>query len=349
MMCELCLCGSGNKYADCCEQKPNPFKTEKTQKKLVAELMKLRSNYKKMCVYPNCSDIGIHAHTISQKAVLSLITDNDHVLMPIVRVGQSVDLIPQGIETQASTFFCFCSNHDKIFSCIDVVTPVLSDYVKFMYAYRIFASTYYKVQREVYCLEKQVSKYNMTSNIHCMLKLHEMRHAITSLDICKSQFDNAITTENYSLINSEVVSLDYKVHFSAATCFCPAFDLYGSEIIYGNNQLQMLYVSVIPGTNKTDLIFSWLKNDDVLYEKFTKQLSTVPKRFIMKYLNNLLPLYCENIAIGPKLWNMWDSVAQDDFRAIIDWGITRETNINSSQLSQAHNYNLFLKIDTTDF
>ena len=189
MMCDLCLCGSGNKYADCCKQKTNPFENEKAQNKLTAELMKLRSSYKKICLYPNCSDKGIHSHTISQKAVLSLITDSNHVLMPIVRVGQSVDLISQGIETQASTYFCFCGNHDKIFSCIDVISPELSDHTKFMYAYRIFASTYYKVQRELYCLEKQVSKYDMTSNLHCMLKLYEMRQNIIQTSALMRNFE----------------------------------------------------------------------------------------------------------------------------------------------------------------
>lgn len=344
-MCDLCLCGSGNKYADCCERKPNPFETEKTQKKLVAELMKLRSNYKKMCLYPNCSNKGINAHTISQKAVLSLIADNDHVLMPIVKVGQPVDLIPQGIEKQASTYFCFCSTHDDKFSCIDVVSPKLSDHIKFMYAYRAFASTYYKVQRELFCLENQFSKYNMTQNIRCVLMLHELRNNMLALEGCKSLFDNAVTSENYSVINSEVVSLDYKVYLSAAACFCPAFDLYGSEISYEQNKLPMLYLSIIPGTSKTDLIFSWLKNDNEIYENFAKQLSIAPRRFVLKYLNNLLPLYCENITIGPKLWNKWDSVAQNDFRTIIDWGLTRETKISSSQLSETHKYNLFLKID----
>ncbi len=345
MMCDLCLCGSGKKYADCCEQKPNPFENERTQRKLVAELVKMRSNYKKVCLYPNCSHKGIHAHTISQKAILSLIAENNHVLMPIVKVCQPVDLIPQGIDTQASTFFCFCSNHDKIFSCIDVVSPTLSDHIKFMYAYRAFASTYYKVQRELFCLENQFSKYNMTQNIRCVLMLHELRYNMLALEGCKSLFDNAIISENYNIISSKVVTLDHKVYFSAATCFCPAFDLYGSEVAFDNNQLSMLYVSVIPGTNKTDLIFSWLKNDNTIYKKFAKQLSIVPTPFIIKYLNNLLPLYCENITIGPKLWNKWDSVAQNDFRTIIDCGLTRETKISSSQLSETHKYNLFLKID----
>lgn len=344
-MCDLCLCGSGNKYADCCKQKPNPFENEKTQKKLVAELMKLRSNYKKKCLYPNCSNKGINAHTISQKAVLSLIADNNHVLMPIVKVGQPVDLIPQGIEKQASTYFCFCSTHDDKFSCIDVVSPTLSDHIKFMYAYRAFASTYYKVQRELFCLENQFSKYNMTQNIRCVLMLHELRNNMFALEECKSLFDNALMSENYSIINSTVITLDYKVYFSSATCFCPNFDLYGSKINFDYNQLSMLYVSVIPGTNKTNLIFSWLKSDNIVYEKFAKQLSIVPEPFIIKYLNNLLPLYCENLAIGPKLWNSWDSVAQNEFRNFIDWGLSRGSTFDFSQLYRLHKYNLFSKID----
>lgn len=345
-MSNICPCGSGNKYADCCELKPNPYQTENTKRQLVAELMKLRSNYKKICLYPNCTDKGIHAHTISQKSVLSLIAQEDHVLMPVVEVGKPVTLIPRGIEKQATTFHCFCDTHDKIFSCIDAISPVLCDHVKFMYAYRTFASTYYKVQRELFCSEKLISKYNMTANVSSILKLYEMRQAIPSLDICKSQFDRAVIDDNYGVINSVTISLDYKVYFSAAACFCPGFDLYGSRISYECAHLPMLYISVIPGPTKTELIFSWLKTDDVIYEKFAKQVSTVPKRLILKYLNNLLPLYCENITIGPKLWNKWDDAAHDDFISIIDWGITRDVAISSAQLFEHHKYNLFEKIST---
>lgn len=344
-MYELCLCGSGKPYESCCKLKPNPYKTENSKKRFVAEFIKLRNNYKKMCLYPSCADVGICAHTISQEAVLSLIAKDNHVLMPIVEVSKPVDLILRGIEKQASTFYCFCYKHDGIFSPIDVVNPVLSDKVKFLYAYRIFASTYYKVQREIHCSEKLISKYDITSNLHSMNKLYEMKQCLPSLNRCKTTFDTAITTNDYNAIESVVATLDYKVYFSAAACFCPAFDLYGSKIIYKDNSLPMLYVSIVPDTTKTNLIFSWLKIDNEVYIKFAKQISIAPKRFIIKYLNNLMPLYCENIAIGPMLWEKWDLTAKDDFKFIINWGITRENAIQSEQLFDVHKYNLFLKID----
>ena len=87
------------------------------------EFDKLHNTYKKMCLHPNkseCSRVKTHAHTISQKAVLELIAENGIVLMPIVfGIRNGFRMEPRGIEAKATKFYCFCSNHDKMFAPID--------------------------------------------------------------------------------------------------------------------------------------------------------------------------------------------------------------------------------------
>ena len=45
---------------------------------------------------------------------------------------------------------------------------------------------------------------------------------------------------------------------------------------------------------------------------------TVPLKFILKYLNNLLPMNCENMAISPFLWDEWTTNAKDEFKSVVN-------------------------------
>ena len=84
---DSCLCGSGKKYVNCCKGKINPNENKSTHNEFMAELDTRRRKYRKICLHPKCdecSDIKTHAHSISQKAVLNLISELGNVLMPVV-------------------------------------------------------------------------------------------------------------------------------------------------------------------------------------------------------------------------------------------------------------------------
>ena len=72
----------------------------------------------------------------------------------------------------------------------------------------------------------------------------------------------------YDILESTAITLEYKVYFAAATCFCPKFDVFGNPIVHGEFDLPMLYISVIPDENHTMLIFSWFKEDHYVYSFF---------------------------------------------------------------------------------
>lgn len=346
---ELCLCGSGKKYSECCALKISICDNLNGFRGFMQELDKSRNTYKKICMHPNkseCSSVKTHAHTISQKAVLELIAENGIVLMPIFfGIKNEFRMEPRGIEAKATKFYCFCSNHDRMFDSIDHTDICLGENEFFLYAYRIFASTYYKVRRELDCFYKLREKYDLTSNPSALLMYHKMDMDMVFLNECKNIFDESIMKKKYNCLENMVISLEYRVCFAAATCFCPMIDLFGNSLLSSEPGLPMIYISVIPNENCTNIIFSWLKRDHNQYDFFKEQVEIAPRRLLLKYLNNLLPMNCENMTVGPKLWKIWGEKGQKDFIKIA-YDENRKDNFRftSKEYFRERIYNLFLKM-----
>lgn len=165
------------------------------------------------------------------------------------------------------------------------------------------------------------------------------------LDEYKKIFDEAIMKETYSCLESMMISLEYKVYFAAATCFCPMIDLFGNSLSSSEPGLPMIYISIIPNENYTNIIFSWLKRDYDQYTFFKEQVKIAPRRLLLKYLNNLIPMNCENMTVGPKLWEAWGEEGQKDFIKIA-YDEKRKDNFKftSKEYFRERLYNLFLKI-----
>lgn len=312
-----CLCGSGSKYVDCCKGKINPVENKVIHKRFMVELDELRRKYRKLCLHPKnteCSIVKSHAHSISQKAVLDLIAENGSVLMPIVYgVTGEFKMKPMGIEAQATKFYCFCSTHDGMFYDIDKRNINLNQSTFFLYAYRSFAATYYKIIRELDCYSKLMQKYDFNFNAYAVMMNLQMKNSIPALEWCKNKFDDSILTNKYDCLESIYLTLDYKVYFAVSTCFVLMFDILGNRIKHSEYDMPMIYISIIPQDQQTYIIFSWFKEDNSIYGFFKEQLEIVPTRYVLKYLNNLLPLNCENMTIGPALWQNWSSDAQNEF------------------------------------
>lgn len=345
---DLCLCGSGLPYNECCKKKIDPNQSESIHKMFMDELDKKRKHYKHICLHPqkDMCDYKIHAHTISQEAVLSLIADNSEVLMPVVHgITNRFKMERIGIEAKATKFYCFCHNHDAIFNPIDQRDVVLNKHTFFLYAYRTFASTYYKVIRELDCYKALRQKYDMTCNPLAILFYIQTENCLPALNWYRNRFDDAILTNNYDNLESTTITLGYRVYFAAATCFCPMFDIFGNPIAHGEFDLPMLYISVIPSENQTNLIFSWFKEDNCVYSFLDKQLKIAPTRLTLKYLNNLLPLNCENMTVGPSLWNKWSATAKEDFMSV---AYDHIKNVGQKNISKTYfedrEYNLFMKL-----
>lgn len=344
-----CLCGSGKPYDKCCKEKTNPNQSVGTHKKFMQELDEKRRHFKHMCLHPNqdeCCNVKTHAHTISRKAVLSLIAENNIVLMPVVNViTNEFEMKPMSIKAKATKFHCFCQTHDAMFYPIDRSVVLLDQHNFFLYAYRTFASTYYKVIRELKCNEALFQKYDLTNNPSAILFFFKIQNYLPALNWYKKKFDKAILAEKYNCLVNTTVTLDYRLYFAAATCFSPLFDILGNPINFHDFELPLIFVSIIPNENQTYIIFSWLKEDDRIYGFLNEQIEITPKRLTIKYLNNLIPLNCENMTVSPILWNKWDIAAKEDFLKLGNDHLKSEKLKNVSKTYfEERAYNLFLKI-----
>ena len=346
---DRCLCGSSKPYDECCKGKINPNQNEEMHKRFMHELDEKRRHYKHLCLHPyqvECCDVKIHAHTISQEAVLSLIAENGEVLMPVVYgITNEFKMKPMGIETKATKFHCFCQTHDAMFYPIDQRSVMLDEHTCFLYAYRTFASTYYKVIRELDCYEALRQNYDVTYNPLAIYFYLQMQSTLPALKMYKERFDVAILTEKFDCLVSKTVTLEYRVYFAAATCFCPMFDILGNRIFHAEYDLPMIHISIIPDEKETRIIFSWFKEDNSIYGFFGEQLKVAPTRLILKYLNNLITLNCENMTVSPVLWDKWDAVAKEDFLRVAHDHLKNETvNSISKIYFEERAYNLFMHI-----
>lgn len=74
-----------------------------------------------------------------------------------------------------------------------------------------------------------------------------------------------------------------------------------------------------PENDKTYCIISWLKENDDLFSMFHAQLLELNEREKKNYINNLLPIMSENIAINPLLWEKWNENQKNQFMSLF-WG-----------------------------
>lgn len=127
------------------------------------------------------------------------------------------------------------------------------------------------------------------------------------------------------------------------------FDIYGNQVKTNADKMQMLYISVIPDENSSRIIFSWLNRDSDIYKLLEHQLQIVPRRFIVKYLNNLLPINCENMTVAPALWGSWSKKAQDEFLFTADWRTNYDIRNHSWSYFEEKSYDLFQEIPEKNF
>lgn len=185
----------------------------------------------------------------------------------------------------------------------------------------------------------------MTCNPLAILFYIQTENCLPALNWYKNRFDDAILTNNYDNLESATITLECRVIFCGSTCFCPMFDILGNPIVYGEFDLPMPYISVIPDENQTNLIFSWFIEDHCVYGFLDEQLKIAPTRLILKYLNNLLPLNCENMTIGPSLWNDWSDTAKEDFVNVAYNHINNEVQKDISKTYYEEKaYNLFMEL-----
>lgn len=154
---EMCPCGSGILFKDCCKNKDIVQKELSKVPPDVQIMKKMRSSMKKCCMHPDksrCNKKIKAAHALQNNKIINILGGTDrHVYMldakkqPLLVPLDDRKVIPyiqisKTSVNDATTENCFCDYHDNVaFAVIEKGAPDFDDSrvdMKFIYAYKAF-------------------------------------------------------------------------------------------------------------------------------------------------------------------------------------------------------------------
>ena len=310
---DLCPCGSGVIYSECCKKKDNTVFVKSYNKcpkgYRIAKVEDLERN--KMCLYPGCCKCGqdiINSHAIQKNKILIKISENNKVVMPnSERNFLNVFGKPIHIK-KATTFNGFCNEHDKIVFQ-DIEDCLFSGTQKqvFLYCYRAFT---YEYILKIYLLNLYQNLFkNCPSKINdndFMNALFRCKAGVEEFKRNKIFFDEALLSGHYDIFESIIWEWDYPINFCFTGYQALDSDFDGNFIqhmIFYNNEVAHLYFMCFPEEDKSYSIIGVLKNHYNLYESTFDKLKALGKGERINYLNNVALATTDNLAISPSSWD----------------------------------------------
>lgn len=322
---DYCPCGSGKKYKKCCINKSDDLEFLDPSNFLKNYKMIKNEIKIKQCLHPNkeeCSEKIIKAHSIQNNKILTKISDNGIVIMPYPKNDNPFAINTEWGRKEATTFTGFCGYHDnELFKPIENCDFDKSEKHVFLYTYRSWALGFHRKMEntnlEKVLLEKRPSLMGETefSDMFMGEKL-----AVKDLEYYKNIFDKCILDCKYDIFSYEIWEFDFAIKFASSGFGVLTKDLKGNTLQdLKNTQQNMkhIFCTVFPEGEKSYCIISWLKEDDSLFINYVQQLRELTYTQRKAYLNNFIPMECENIAINPTAWEALTEQQKEEFSSLI--------------------------------
>lgn len=327
---ELCPCGSGKIYMECCKGKQAKPNTSKKPPQ-VQIMEKMRSSMKRCCMHPDkdkCKGKIKEAHALQNNKIISLLAGAErHVYMmdakkqPLLIPVENGEVIPfvemsRTSANNATTETCFCDYHDNIaFAVIEKAAPDFdetSQEMKFVYAYKAFIFEYYKqwMASEIFnkCFGENPEAFTQPDMVG-MYRMMQLKMA--EFNPIKEHFDSQIMAGTYDGIFTCAVKIPEQIHFADYAFIAPDYDLNGRKIKHTiKGIMHRIAITVFPEVNQSWVLMSCLESEKNIYEKFFLQIENAPLKKLKYYLNMMLPLYSENMVLSGRLWDSWDEETQ---------------------------------------
>lgn len=311
---EPCLCGSGKKYKFCCYKKPSIKFHNAKESYVVIEKNKKKALF---CLHEdcNCSKTIIKSHSIQNNKILSKLAVNNHVYVAGYNADElaGCDLKLCG-KNEATTSNCFCLFHDtEIFKDIELKNYEYTKKQNFLYAYRAFSKAYYdkidKRSADIYlfqnCQEVCLSNEGILNNIRgTIIDVEEFKKI-------KEIFNHALDNEEFDIIETITVTLDYEIRFATSYLNPVSYDFRGEQI---NDPWDMatsrknIFVNIFPEAGKSYILISWLGSDSSYFVNYRKQFEEIRnnKNIFYNVMNNMIVCQSDNFAFNPQMIDSWD-------------------------------------------
>lgn len=331
---EPCLCGSGQKFKDCCKKKmftsSSPYTEDilNNPQRVNAILQKMldKTDFK-ICIYPDKSQCKLpikNAHTLQNNGVLSSIAVEDHVMVtdPLNKVRNGYITKKIG-KKKATTFFGFCEFHDSyLFKDIELKEYKNELKQNFLYAYRMIAQEYHKKLRAMSSLQNCVKENPAILQSQIMVENYRMMSlAKDDVQELMDIFNDSYVNNEFDILHNYVYTFNKKYKFAVTTMYVPASTIEGEELIdiysKDKDRLPSVFLTMFPCKNCSYFIISCLKCDYNKIKKYFDDIENLDEEKLKRFLNLTLPTYSENIVLSPSLWDSWSSNAKKEFEQII--------------------------------
>lgn len=262
--------------------------TQEEHQTIMREVMRRGIESSKICWHPNASEttckidkdgkiIVSAAHSLQNNGILSLIAENGHVTSYAFDKSE-FEGVQMG-KNHASIFWGFCNIHDAIFRPVEVEEYKKTDEQNFLFAYRGFVvASHKKIEVSSWMNFGQQSDNDLIEN--------------------KKIFDQAILSNEFSIIDTEIFELPFFYPVAASSSFYLDFDFEANPIRHSENRMEDIFITLLPtNNNKTYFLLSYFKEDRPLYGNLGKQLR---KRNNLKSdITMLIAAHVENVYFNP--------------------------------------------------
>ena len=357
---ELCPCGSGKMYSNCCKNKPDsgPTNSPKPTEVLLMERMRKSLRKRRLCLHPDQTRCQVdikEAHALQNHKIISLLASSDnHVMMqdhtkqPIIVNDDPLNpvvIVPfsKVSGNKATTQSCFCDLHDtELFKPIEAGAPDFdpdNEEMRFVYAYKAFVFEYAKQLQLMSILKETFAERPQVSLIPEMVKEYRIQCIrMEEFEPVKNHFDSEIMSGTHNGIETCVVKIPYQIGFANYAYIAPDFDLNGERIetIDECRKMHRLTITVLPESNQSYILLSCLSSEEIIYHDFFDQIQESDISKVLFYFNLLLPLFSENLVISEKLWDNLSEKGQ--------FGLVHMANlIGTDQFNLSHTIGMALR------
>lgn len=323
---ELCLCGSGIKYKFCCYSNKKSIYNFHNKNEFNNYILRNKPKLS-LCIHQNndCNNI-IKSHSIQNNRIISKLCLNNHVYIIDYSDNSGIagnDFKLKG-KNEASTSKSFCSFHDNmIFKPIECMDYNNTKEQNFLFAYRAFSKHYYDMTDSLN-VERLIFKtipYTYKDFPEQITYLRGLNVEVEKHNEIRDIFNLALKQQNFDIISSYVIELDYEIQFATAYMAPLSYDLECNQIsdLYSlTDDMRYIFISMFPEKEKSYIIISWFTRDNNYLKKFIKQLDSYKNntKILINILNNLIVSQTNNFVISPRLYNSWTEEKQKNFLSI---------------------------------
>ena len=357
---ELCPCGSGKMFSNCCKNKPDsgPTNSPKPTEVLLMERMRKSLRKRRLCLHPDqtrCQGDIKEAHALQNHKIISLLASGDnHVMMqdhtkqPIIVNDDPLNpivIVPfsKVSGNKATTQSCFCDLHDtELFKPIEAGAPDFDpddEEMRFIYAYKAFVFEYAKQLQLMSIFKESFAERPQIFLIPEMVKEYRIQCIrMEEFEPVKNHFNSEIMSGTHNGIETCVVKIPYQIGFANYAYIAPDFDLNGERIdtIDDCGKMHRLAITVLPESNQSYILLSCLSSEEIIYHDFFDQIQKSDISKVLFYFNLLLPLFSENLVISEKLWDNHSEKGQ--------FGLVHMANlIGTDQFNLSHSIGMALR------